>query len=193
MLLRKDFLFEIKKNIYEIFILKKQRKSKALEGGKWGEKEREPNNFLSFSWLPLSAWLEHDSNKNWKNLIPIQTYMITNEKKIFFQVETQNLFIYFSPLFYAIFSVFFPYSGLVLGSTKAILCRKETSFLWNQPIFSVWLCWIVRQCYLLFLSLPLTLMQNSTSQCYNVQQEQWKAKHFSFLFVGVFFFLPLLM
>lgn len=34
MLLRKDFLFEIKKNIYEIFILKKQRKSKALEGGK---------------------------------------------------------------------------------------------------------------------------------------------------------------
>lgn len=35
MLLRKDFLFEIKKNIYKIFILKKnkkQRKSKDLEG-----------------------------------------------------------------------------------------------------------------------------------------------------------------
>lgn len=40
MLLRKDFLFEIKKNIYEIFILKKkQRKSKNLEGEKWGETE----------------------------------------------------------------------------------------------------------------------------------------------------------
>lgn len=100
-------------------------------------------------------------------------------KKIFFSSRNTK-FIYFSPHSFMPFFLSPPYSGLVLGSTRVILSRKETSFLWNQPIFSVWLCWIVRQCYLLFLSLPLTLIQNSNSQCCNVQ-EQWKAKHFFFL------------